>query len=203
MIRHFHPASLLLLWGVAVLSASTRPPAFLLWSVPAVLLLAAALSAFRWRRLFWRSRWLLVAVFACLAWLTPGQPVAWTGMTYEGLESAAEQLGRLLLVLASVAILLDMLDPPRLIAGLRILAAPLAVLGLDRDRLAVRLDLTLRYLEQGVRPRPIRSLGDIDALLAIPAEETPTPTEFHRQGLALPDVGLMAAAGLLAGWSLI
>lgn len=197
MIRQFHPATLLLLWGAAVLLASTRSPEVLLWLVPAVLLLAFGFSPSRCRRLIWRSRWLLLAVVACLAWLTPGQPVSWTGMSREGLDAAAEQLGRLLLVMASVAILLEALEPPRLIAGIRVLAVPLGVFGLDRDRVAVRLDLTLRYLEQGGRSRPIRSLADIDALLAVPPEgELPTATASHRQRLALPDVCLLAAAAL-------
>ena len=53
----------------------------------------------------------------------------------------------MLAALAGLAILLDRLHRQQLIAGLYTLFAPLQWLGMSRERLAVRLALTLHYAE--------------------------------------------------------
>lgn len=81
-------------------------------------------------------------------WMTPGTPLSpIPGASQEGLLLAADNIARLLIALAALAMLLKALDPPKLVAGMRSLLAPIALLGFPRDRIAVRLALTLREVE--------------------------------------------------------
>lgn len=184
-MKHLHPASSLLLAFSVLLAASSRQgmPLFIACSVLALLALSAARSHLT--RLFRRSRWLLLTVLILFGWLTPGTPVAGIpGASEEGLLLAAENLARLSIALAIVAMLLTALIPAELVAGLRTLLRPLGLLGLSRDRLAVRLALTLEEVEASRQP-------DGDA-----------PTRDELATLSLPDAGhglLDIIAGCLAG----
>lgn len=81
-------------------------------------------------------------------WFTPGTPLPGIpGASQEGLLLAADNIARLLIALAVLAMLLKALAPPELVAGMRSLLAPIAFLGFPRDRVAVRLALTLREVE--------------------------------------------------------
>lgn len=98
-----------------------------------------------------RTRWILLSVLTIYAISTPGQPLLdMPGIlvpTYEGLADGILQLMRLLAALAALAILLDSLSRKQLIAGLYTMFAPLQWVGVSRERLAVRLALTLHYAE--------------------------------------------------------
>jgi energy-coupling factor transport system permease protein len=138
-----------------------------------------------------RSRWLLLAMLLMFGWLTPGTPLpVIPGASQEGLLLAADNLERLLIALATVALTLKALSPPELVSGMRTLLAPLPLLKLSRDRIAVRLALTMQEVEAS------RSGGDADAarvadVLALPASAP---------GLADLFVGILAAALILAAW---
>lgn len=103
----------------------------------------------RWWRLIRRTRWLLVSLFVVLAWGVAGDPVIVDGgvlvPTAEGIAAGAVQAGRLLLVLAVVAALLETMSLAGIMAGTHVLLRPLACFGLEVDRAVVRLALTLRY----------------------------------------------------------
>jgi energy-coupling factor transport system permease protein len=95
-----------------------------------------------------RSRWLLLTMLVMFGWLTPGTPLPPVpGATREGLFLAADYIARLLVALATLALLLKCLDPSRLVVGMRALLAPIELLGFSRDRVAVRLALTLQEVE--------------------------------------------------------
>jgi hypothetical protein len=95
-----------------------------------------------------RSRWLLLTMLVLFGWMTPGTPLpGLPGATREGLLLAADNLERFLIALAVVALILKVLPPVRLVAGIRSLLAPLALLNLSRDRIAVRLALTMQEVE--------------------------------------------------------
>ncbi|MBI5109952.1 MAG: hypothetical protein HZA62_14540 [Rhodocyclales bacterium] len=152
-MRHLHPASLILLGFAFLLAASTRSGMFLL-------LLGIASSAFSFglaRQYFIgilrRSRWLLLTMLVLFGWMTPGTPVSGVPFaTQEGLMLAAESIARLLIAIATVASLISALAPPALVSGLRTLLAPLRLPEGFRDRLAVRMMLTLEEVE-AVRQR--------------------------------------------------
>jgi len=138
-----------------------------------------------------RSRWLLLTLLIMFGWLTPGTPLpGLPGASQEGLLLAAENLSRLLVAISIVALILRALPAADLVAGLRALLLPLALFGVSRDRIAVRLALTLEEVE-AVRREPADHSG-------IPAGRLFLPAVAFR----LPDLflGILAVALLLLAW---
>lgn len=113
------------------------------------LLFALLLSARKLMQLLRRTRWIMLSLLLIYAYSTPGQPLFDTPFSpsREGLSDGVLQLTRLLAALAGLAILLDRLHRQQLIAGLYTLFAPLQWMGVSRERVAVRLALTLHYAE--------------------------------------------------------
>ena len=156
MAKPLHPAARILLWcGWAA--------AVELAALPQLLFLAVASStAFVFSpirsealRLLRRSRWLFVVLFLAYAWALPGTGL-WPGLgalspTVEGLQYGALRVARLALMLLGLAVLLALTSRARMIYGLYFLSGPLARLGFDRRAFAVRMGLTLEYVEQAPR----------------------------------------------------
>lgn len=147
-----HPTVRLVLWGAAVASTQLLPLAWLL-AVGGLVLPAAALFArIRFFMLLKRTRWLLLSIAILFALATPGvllmPELGSMGPTREGITLGLTQLMRLVLVLVMLAVLLQFTPLDDLVSGLYGLLRPLAWLGLDRERVALRLLLVLRYVEQ-------------------------------------------------------
>lgn len=147
----FHPAAQILTWCLLVAAMQVLAPSLLLLAASLVLLCAFAVSRHKFIQLVRRTRWIMLSLLLIYAYTTPGQALPESfgvfGPTREGLLDGMLQLARLLAALASLAILLDRLHRQQLIAGLYTLFAPLRLIGLSRERLAVRLALTLHYAE--------------------------------------------------------
>jgi len=147
----FHPAAQILTWCLLVVTMQALAPGALLIAAGLILLCAFAISRHKFIQLVRRTRWILLSLLLIYAYSTPGQPLldmlGMFGPSREGLADGVLQLSRLLAALAGLAILLDRLHRQQLIAGLYTLFAPLQWLGLSRERLAVRLALTLHYAE--------------------------------------------------------
>lgn len=160
-MRHLHPASLILLGFAFLLAASTRAGAVLLMLAAGSCTCALGVARERFQVILRRSRWLLLTMLILFGWMTPGMPVPGVPFaTQEGLVLAAESIARLLIAIATVAYLLSTLTPPALVSGLRTLLGPLLPLGGFRDRLAVRMMLTLEEVES------VRRRGDERATAA-------------------------------------
>ncbi len=143
------------------------------------------------RLLLRRSRWLLLTMLVMFGWLTPGTPLAnIPGASQEGLLLAVENLARLVIALLVVALLLKALTPPELVAGMRALLAPLALLKISRDRIAVRLALTLNEVESS-RSGGSGEPGHSETSIALPAS-IPGVTDYV--------VGALAAALVIGAW---
>ena len=115
----------------------------------------------RFRRALPRMRWLLIALGAIYGWTTPGEYIwsGWLAPTYEGLQLGAAQMTRLLVIAASLQLLLTNMKRAAIFAGLHTLAAPLDWLGCSRNRMALRLTLTLEMMENLLETRqPIKHL---------------------------------------------
>lgn len=187
-----HPASSILLGLIAILAVSSRAGTVLLLASCILFLSALITSRRHIGLLFRRSRWLLLTLLILFGWLTPGTPLpGLPGATEEGLLLAAENVGRLLVALSVVAILLTALSPVELVAGLRSLLLPLTLLGISRDRIAVRLALTLEEVEAARhgRSEPV----DMAATLALPAARFGV-TDLLLLGCALALLVLLAPA---------
>ena len=187
-----HPATRLIAWLALLIAVQCLSGAVLL-AACLFAPLAGARVMRRGGRLVWRTRWLLLSLLLVFAWGVAGEPL-WSGSlapTREGVDEALKHLGRLVLVLVSVAAFLEFMPLAELLAATHALLAPLRRLGVDSDRGVVRLMLVLRYVETLPRPRDWKSLLDIPETAAC---ET---IEIEHQALRWLDGCVMA--GLLGG----
>lgn len=147
-----HPGAALFLWSALVVLLQTVSGLVLVGMAGLSLLAAGVAGLGSLRRLVRRIRFLLLAILILFAWMTPGQAAIpyWTvlGPSREGLLLAAEHGLRLLGVVSLVALLLGWGGRDFVVSGLYALMAPSRLVGLSRDRLAVRLLLVLRHAEQ-------------------------------------------------------
>lgn len=146
-----HPTVQILLWGMLVLLAQRCQTIWVMVLAVSCSAVALRCDASRFMVLLRRTRWVAFSLLLIYAWATPGKALlggfGLLSPTWEGLLDGATQLARLLCALAGLAILLSALSRGQLVGGLYVLAAPLRLLGLSRERFAVRLALTLEYAE--------------------------------------------------------
>ena len=143
-----HPTAALLLWLFGVLATQVLNYTglgllflFVVASSP-----ASFLSIVQFAR---RGRWLFLSLWLILAYGKPGELVAdyaWAP-TWEGVYEANLQAVRLLAMLACLAWLLTRLGRNGMVSALWGCLRPLATLGLDVERLVVRLSLVLEHLK--------------------------------------------------------
>lgn len=181
----FHPTALLLVWIGFALSLQWAGISIVL--AAAVLSLAAALyiAPARCRNLLYRSRWLLLSLALLFVFFTPGEYLdgmaGSIGVTREGLRFCAEHLGRLLALLASLALLHEYLGTQGLLAGLYMLMA----WSPWREATVVRLMLVLEYVERRPPDNWRVWLADEAAVDGEEAVLRLSRQEFHTRDLAL------------------
>jgi energy-coupling factor transport system permease protein len=195
----FHPAAQILTWCLLVAIMQFLTLEILLVTAGFVLLFALLLSAHKLMQLLRRTRWIMLSLLLIYAYSTPGQPLLDAlGMfspSREGLSDGVLQLTRLLAALAGLAILLDRLHRQQLIAGLYTLFAPLQLIGVSRERVAVRLALTLHYAEVAML-RETHTWQDNLRSLFEPHDETSKQMELTLYRFGVRD-------GLLVGFALL
>jgi energy-coupling factor transporter transmembrane protein EcfT len=195
----FHPAAQILTWCLLVALMQFMKLEILLVAAGSVLLFALLLSAHKLVQLLRRTRWIMLSLLLIYAYTTPGQPLLDVfGMfspSREGLNDGVLQLTRLLAALAALAILLDRLHRQQLIAGLYTLFAPLQLIGVSRERVAVRLALTLHYAEVGML-RETHTWQDNLRSLFEPHDESNKQMELTLYRFGIQD-------GLLVGFALL
>ena len=147
----FHPSSEILAWCLVVVMLQAIATDKLLLVSSLTLIGALVVSGKKFILLLRRTRWIMLSLLIIFAFSTPGVELTSLmgnyGPTQEGLIDGMLQLTRLMAALAALAILLERLHREKLIAGLYTLFLPLRWLGVSRERLAVRLALTLYYAE--------------------------------------------------------
>lgn len=146
-----HPATLLFAWGVLVGLLQPMPASTLAWIAVVLLSVAWAFARRRTLVLLRRTRWLFLSIILLFALATPGQRLPGVagdlGLTQDGILLAAEHALRLLLLLASLAVVHERLGTPGMMVGLHWLLAPLARWRTLRERIVVRLMLVLDHVE--------------------------------------------------------
>jgi energy-coupling factor transport system permease protein len=149
LLMKLHPATQITVWCVLVAAMQFLRPNHLLLAGGFVLLSAFALARHKLIQLLRRTRWIMLSLWLIYAYTTPGTALFEQSFSpsVEGLQEGGLQMMRLLAALAGLAILLDRLHRQQLMSGLYSLFAPLQYLGMSRERLAVRLALTLHYAE--------------------------------------------------------
>ena len=178
-----HSAARILLWcGWAIgVEFVAVPTLNILAVVSATAFVFANHRRVAWRLLY-RSRWLMLVLLLTYAYTLPGNPMfpAWGSWspTQQGATAGAVRVLRLSLMLIGLAVLLVSTPRARLIYGLYVLLRPLAWLGFDRRAFAVRLGLTLEYIE---RQTPGGSLQQWLAKLKQPVHPDIEPTVYRLQ----------------------
>jgi hypothetical protein len=195
-----HPAAVIALWVfLAVALQSLRPSTMLLTGG---LLVAAALgvAASRLYTLLRRTRWVMISLLAIYGYVTPGAAI-WAAAgtlspTLQGVGDGALQLARLVFALAGLSIVLGLLDQRALMGGIYALTYPVRWLGMSRERIAVRLALTLNYAETAMLETAADWRGSMERMLAPPTGEA-HEVEVPSIPFGPRDVLLIVAGGVL------
>ncbi|MEY3747774.1 MAG: hypothetical protein RL194_1233 [Pseudomonadota bacterium] len=155
-----------------------------------------------------RVRYIILVMLLVYAYNTPGEYVSgWIfslAPTYEGVHAGIEQALRLALIMAALAWLLTTTDRDQMIAGLYWLAKPFSFMGFQPERFAVRLWLTLHYVEHretSPDSGSIRQLLQIEHLLQ-PDASAPENIVLQRPAVKTSDVVAVAAMAALGGYIL-
>jgi hypothetical protein len=195
-----HPAARILLWcGWALAVERVALPLLPILAVASATAFMFASVRIQLLELLRRTRWLMAVLLLTYAYALPGSllwPVLeWASPSAEGLWQGAVRVGRLVLMLAGLAVLQAYTPRPRLIYGLYALAKPLTWIGFDRRAFAVRLGLTLDYVEHATKP--VRWLDALHAQL--PDDADPTRYTLHAERWQTRD-SVVILTGLLLVW---
>lgn len=98
-----------------------------------------------------KFKWLFLVMIGIFAFNTPGEYLAnWPfaiSPTYEGVAAGFTQTLRITIMLAALSLILAFNTRQQLISGFYFIFSPLQYLGLEVERFAARLWLTLHYVE--------------------------------------------------------
>ncbi len=120
-----------------------------------------------------KLKWFYFVMLLIYIFNTPGEHIANWPLnsfypTYEGLREGVVQVLRIAVMLAALSLLIASNTKQTLISGFYYLARPLKIIGLDAERFAARLWLTLHYVElrqlkkgsEGVRGTLLQNLNE-------------------------------------------
>jgi energy-coupling factor transport system permease protein len=195
-----HPATKILLFVICAVTLQWLHHAALAGLTAALMVLLVHLRVREFAVLMRRARFLQFSLVIIYALATPGEillpflgPMS---PTLEGLESGALQAWRLAVLLATLALLLGTTTREKLLAGLYVLLRRFKFLGVDAERIAVRLWLTLHYAEGAARPKGVAWLPSLHQALE------PGPAAASVVTLEVVPLGWLDAAALLASLGL-
>lgn len=140
-----------------------------------------------------RFKWLLLVIIVIFAFNTPGEHLAaWPFLispTYEGIVSGVTQVLRITVMLAALSLIMAANTKQQLIAGFYFILSPLRVFGLEVERFAARLWLTLHYVEsqkdQHAKEDFLHRFNNLATIKTSPVNENVTIS------LARPNFGVM------------
>jgi energy-coupling factor transport system permease protein len=169
----------------------------------AAMLSATIFNAKNWLKLIRRTRWLSISLMVLYAYATSGEAVwgdwAEWSPTKEGVHEGLIQLARLHCALAALSVLLGRLNQTQLMAGLYMMTYPLKFFAISRDRLVVRLALTLSYAENSMSNLKLTSVKDFQRLFDR-EEVTSSSIQLHLEKFnAINAFILFVATGLTVG----
>lgn len=198
-----HPATRILIFLIVAISLQWMPVAELSVLTAMLALLLAQSRTREVITLIRRARFLLLSLVLIYAFATPGESVLPSlgafSPTAEGLQSGALQVWRLTFLLASLALLMARTPRQELLAGLYVLLLPGKVVGINAERIAVRLWLTLQYAEAAAGAAPWRQ--DFRHALE-PAGDAPSAVTLQVARFSWLDAVALAASLSLAMWML-
>ena len=107
----------------------------------------------RARPMLWRMRWFFLSIFIIYFWMTPGEPIvgslgdAWLP-TWEGVVGGLQRVVVLVMLVLGVQLLILTTKRDQLISAIYWLSFPLGLMGISRERLAVRIFLVLESVAE-------------------------------------------------------
>ncbi len=122
-----------------------------------MLLLAALIKikAYHFFRVIKRLKWFFLVMLIIFALNTPGEHIqGWPFVlnpTYEGLQAALTQVFRIMTLLAILSLIMTFNTKQQLMSAFYWMVLPLKYFGLEVERFAARLWLTLHYVESNQR----------------------------------------------------
>lgn len=200
-----HPATRIVLWILFAVVLAVMDWRGLAMTTA---LLAVALAGLRDRTclaMLRRARWLLLSLLLIYGFATPGAELTVGGvpllMSREGLQSGAVQAWRLVAMIAGLALLLALTPAPQLIAGIYAILSPLRATGVQPERAAVRLSLTLDYARALGRPKE-KSWREALMNALEPDSDPPARVVIERPPFTWHDAAALAVGAmmLLAAW---
>lgn len=171
-----HPVVQLYIWLGLVIAAQFLNIQIIILLCIVLTIWSSIVSGGRFLQLLSKARWILIAVFVIFAYTTHGE-LLWVELgvfspVSEGVLQGLLQVARLVIALAGLAILLTHLTRSRLVAGLYVWLAPLELFGLSRQRVAVRLALTLDYAEHAMHEAGENWRGNIERMLELDTKKS-------------------------------
>lgn len=147
-----HPLVKILCFLMLLLLISTASSILLFCALVLAIIVIYYLRVDAFPHMVRRMRWLFLSIFIIYAFGTPGEllpqfPVSFAP-TFEGINLGWQQIEKLLLALAALALLVTRTSKEHLMLGLYMLLRPLKLAGLNVERFAARLMLTLNYVEE-------------------------------------------------------
>ena len=175
-----------------------------------IAMLLIAYQASNFFKLINKVKWLLLVMLCLYAVNTPGEYVAgWTDIvapTYEGLWAGLKQAYQLTLMVAGVALLMNTTTSQQLVAGFYYCFRPMRFLGLAPARFAVRLWLTMEYVNSH---RVTFKIANVESLLhsmqsaqALVAEDhftSPTSLKIELPIFSMQDVCVLLLMLVMTG----
>ena len=147
-----HPATKILLWIVLAFITQLLQTASLLVLSALLLLLVVSTQGHDFLGLIRRTRWLLISLFFIYGFATPGEVIypalGIFSPSIQGVQSGALQAWRLIVLLAGLATLFATTTRDGLLSGVYLMLRPLNMIGINPDRITLRIGLTLHYAEQ-------------------------------------------------------
>ena len=193
-----HPSIPILVWLPLAVALQLMHPHVMLATGAMLLIGAIWKSGGCVYRLLRRTRWIMFSLLLVYGYATPGEAL-WTeagsmSPTSQGLLDGLYQMSRLVAMLAALSVMLNLLSIRQLINGLYKLAYPLHLIGMPRERMVVRLALTLHYagLHESQQMSSLRDAIDKEL------DGAPERIELHDALLRIKDV-----MTLVVCWSVI
>jgi energy-coupling factor transporter transmembrane protein EcfT len=168
-----HPAVKIYIWACLAVITQVLNGYFLLLFAVLLVLLASAMCTKRFFQILRRTRWIMISAFIVYAYAGSGEAL-WPQLgvfspVLTGVIDGFVQLSRLLAILASLSLLLAFVNKDQLVAGLHSLAFPLSFFGKVRERIIVRLALTVHYADNIMLDRKSNWYNSIEhGLQALP-----------------------------------
>lgn len=161
-----HPATkmLTLIWLAAMLQFMSMSA---LLCIGLITILPAALFQFQaFVGLLRKIRVLLLMIALVYAISTPGEYIfpelpLWLSISKEGLQHGAEQMLKMLVMLAGLSTLLGTTQRDEILSGLYLLLNPCRIVGWNTDQMLARIYLTLDYVEHIPSGSHIQTLSNV------------------------------------------